>query len=434
MLTPAEAIDVTRELLAVRAAERPRLDLIRAYWRGTQALPVVPSAVPIEVRRMAEMSRINVCALAVNVPAQAIGGVVGLRDENAADNDPLWGVWQANKMDAHQAPIHRACFGYGVAYAKLLPGDPAPVSVGRTPRQLTTLYGADPDWPVYALDSAGNGRWLLYDATHVHELSETNTGDGDDVRLDLVSQMEHGAGVCPVVRFRNLDDLEDELWSEVEAVMSLQDQLDFTTFDMLVAQHYGAFRQRYVLGWTSDDETAKARAAASRLWTFDDEDVKVGEFNQTDMSGYLKSRRATLEHFGVVSQVPPHNLIGPVVNLSAEALVAAEVGATRKNTDRETSLGESWEQWFWLAGRYTGSALSDGAQVRWRDTEARSLAQTVDALGKMAQMLSVPVEMLWEKIPGFTQQDVERAKSLVQNGEFEQLIANLNQQATQPAA
>jgi hypothetical protein len=43
----------------------------------------------------------------------------------------------------------------------------------------------------------------------------------------------------------------------------------------------------------------------------------------------------------------------------------------------------------------------------WQDTTARSLAQSVDALGKLAQMLEVPKRALWGRIPGVTQTDVQ---------------------------
>jgi hypothetical protein len=72
------------------------------------------------------------------------------------------------------------------------------------------------------------------------------------------------------VRFRNLLDLDDDQVGEVEPLMPLQDQIDFTTFGLLVAQHYQSFRQRYIIGWTTDDENEKAKAGASRMWTFDD--------------------------------------------------------------------------------------------------------------------------------------------------------------------
>jgi hypothetical protein len=435
MMSPDATIEAAKELIRMRDAEMPRLDRIRMYWKGKQALPVAPTGVPTEIKKLAEMSRMNVCALAVNVPAQAIGGVVGLRDENSAGNDPLWATWQANKMDAHQSAVHRATFAYGVAYEKLLPGTPVPVSTGFSPRQVTTAYGSDRQWPTYALQLVESGKskrsFLLYDDQGEYEIFETS--ENSESALKVGKTREHKAGVCPFVRFRNLEDLEEDLWSEIEAVMSLQDQIDFTTFDLLVAQHFGAFRQRYILGWTSDEEDQKAKAAASRLLTFGDADLKVGEFSQTELSGYLKSRQSSLEHFGVVSQVPPHNLIGQMVNLSAEALVAAEVGSNRKNADREMTLGESWEQWFGLAGRYQGIPLGEGAQVRWKDTEARSLAQTVDALGKMVQMLGVPAEAAWERIPGVTDQDVASWKSLRSADQLNGLFTELDRQ-TQPDA
>lgn len=441
MLDAVSATGVCVELLGMRVAERERLDRIRDYWLGRQPLPVAPSGVPVEVSRMVAMSRINICGLVVNVPAQSML-VVGIRDDDAAPgmNDPLWRVWQANRMDARQSAIHRAAFAYGVSYCVVLPGDPAPVSKGRSPRQLTVAFAGDPDWPEFALDQVETRDGVmfeLFDDTAVYRFRD----DREEARRlgrshypVLVDVAEHGAGVCPVVRFVNLQDLEGAPHSEIEPVIPLQDQLDFTTYDLLAAQHFGAFRQRYILGWTSEDENEKVKAAASRLWTFDDDSktIQVGEFEQTDLGGYLDSRKSILEHFGVISQIPPHNLVGQMVNLSAEALVAAEVSSSRKNADRETSFGESWEQWFWLCGRYSGERLGDGAQVRWRDTEARSLAQTVDALGKMVQMLGVPAEATWTRIPGVTQQDVDEWKAMRALDALNELFADVASSGDSP--
>ena len=74
--------------------------------------------------------------------------------------------------------------------------------------------------------------------------------------------------------------------------------------------------------------------------------------------------------------------------------------------------------------------MDDAAEVRWRDTEARSLAATVDALGKLSQMLAVPPQELWERVPGVSQQDVERWKAAAESQDaFAQLNAMLAQQA-----
>jgi len=289
LLSDAQAVEVCQELLSIRRRDAVKLDLIRSYWLGTQELPVVPTSVPAEVKRMAEMSRINVCGLVVNVPAQSMF-VTGIRDETNPDTaDQIWGAWQANKMDAHQSPIHRACLAYGTAYLRVLPGDPAPVMLGRSPRQVTTAYGSDPDWPEFALEAVDtrDGRfWELYDETHRYRLSESAKEPGQDqAPISFATAEEHGSLVCPFVRYSNLEDLEYTPHSEITPVIPLQDQLDLTTFNMLVAQHYGAFRQRYIIGWLAESEGQAIEAAITRMQKFDDPDVKVGDVGPTDLPG-----------------------------------------------------------------------------------------------------------------------------------------------------
>lgn len=435
-LTKKEAVALARDLLAIRAGEKDHLDKIHTYWRGKQALPVIPTGVPTEVKRMAEMSRINVIKLAVNIPAQALF-VDGIRSAQSIENDPAWEIWQANKMDAHQTAIHRAAVAYALAYTVVLPGTPHSVIRGASPRAMTTIYGEDPEWPLYALEVFRSGKdtlYRLYDDTSVYYLDEQteNPDPGHTWTPGYIEDRVHALGVTPVVRYRNIEDLDDEALGEVEDLMPLQDQMDFTTFDLLVAQHFSAFRQRYVIGWTSDDENAKAKAAASRLMTFDDgpDDIKLGEFDQTDLSGYLDSRQATLEHMATIGQIAPQHLMGKLINLSAEALAAAEAGQQRKQNAVETTFGESHEQTIRLAAAAEGIKVDDDAEVRWRDTEARAFASTVDGLGKLATMLNVPVEMLWEKIPNWTQQDVENAKALAKSGDsIAQLAELLDRQA-----
>lgn len=407
MLTDAQALEQTRDLLEVRHSEGFKLDRIWAYWRGQQSYPLVPVGVPEEVRRLAAISRVNLNGLVVDVIAQSMY-VDGFRAARAADDTEAWGIWQRNRMDARQTGIIRSTLAYGTAYGIALPGDSAPVMRGVSPRRLTTQYGDDPDWPRFALevDGPGPAKFRLMDDEAVYFLDGSGSAP-----TDLVGISEHGAGVCPVVRFRNTEDLDDESPGEIEPLMPMQDQMDITTFSLLVAQHYQAFRQRYIIGWLAESEEVKAKASASRMLTFDDPDVKVGEFGQVDLSGYLDSRQSIVKFMGIVSQTPPHNLLGEMANLAAEALAAAEVGQTRKRMERQTGMGESFEQYLNLAGQLAGIPVDDTAQVRWRDTEARSLAQVVDALGKMAQMLGIPPQELWGRIPNVSDQDVDRWKA-----------------------
>lgn len=416
-LSQAAAKDLIEELIQIRQEDMAGLELYHDYLRGFQSHPSSSdwNGMPAEVTKFVQLSRINIVDLVVEVMAQSLyvdGYRPNVPDANAIEESAGWLVWQANRMDSRQAAVHRGAFTYGIAYAMVLPGDPVPVIRGYSPRKLTVVYGDDPDWPYAAMLTEENGQYwthTLYDA----EASYTFTTEGGLSHVTTQEYEESTGGVCPVVRFLNIEDLDDETLSEVERLIPIQDQVDVTTFGLIVAQHYQAFLQRYVVGWEAKSEVEYLKANASRLWTFDDPDVKVGQFQQAQLDGYLRSREDTVQLGAVISQTPPHHLLGELINLSAEALAAAEAGHRRKITMRQVTLGESWEQVLALAELQLGVSEAEvTAQVRWKDTEARSLAQTVDALGKISQMLGVPAEALWERIPGVTQQDLQLFRSL----------------------
>jgi hypothetical protein len=447
-LSPDRAVEQTQLLKAFHDTEREQLDEVRRYWKGRQGLPgVIPSTAPAEVKTMASLARVNVCSIVVDTLAQSTF-VDGFRSGKDANDLDVMRIWQANKLDARQAGIHRAAYAYGASYSVVLPGSPLPVVRGASPRNMTVMYGEDPDWPIWGLERLGRGLWRLYDDEAVYFISERVGG-----AFEFVETREHGLGVTPIIRYLDEDDLDADddvepdrrghrndlmpMRGQVAPLVPLQDQIDLTTFGLLVAQHYGAFRQRYILGWVAESEKELLKASAAHIWTFDEDEseMKIGEFEQTDLDGYIKSREASLRHAASLSQTPVHELIGELVNLSAEALAAAEKGHERKIDERKTLLGEAHEQTLRLAGRIAGIDVPEDAQVVWRDTSARAFAATVDGLGKLAQMLGIPPQELWERVPGATTQDVQRWKNASESGNaFADLTALLDRQGTPPAA
>jgi SPP1 Gp6-like portal protein len=409
---PDKAKESVQEMLKWRHGESERLEKAHEYYRGIQKHPAVPSGMKDDVRRLAQISRVNIMGILISSVSQAMY-VDGYRQPKESDEAEPWQVWQSNGMDKRQIGVHRAALTYGASYVLVLPGEfkdsEMPVLKGFSPRRMTVLYDDVDDWPVMALRAESIGdKWLyrLYDDVGVY----TFQGGVRDQSLEFVEEQIHGVGVCPIVRFDNEVDLDSDNPGEVEPLIALQDQIDITTFSLLVAQHFGAFRQRWLIGWTAETENQLLKATASRVWSFEDSDVKVGDFEQTNLEGYLKSREDSLKHAATLSQTPVHELVGALINLSAEALVAAEAGHRRKVGERQTSFGESWEEVLSLAGEIGGFAVGVDAEVRWRDTESRAFSATVDALGKLVTMLGVPAQELWERIPGVTQQDVQRWK------------------------
>lgn len=419
-LSPDEAVAQARVMIGFRDAERKSLNKIHDYVRGKQPNVSVPKGSPAEVRALARIARVNVLQIVVNSLTQALF-VDGYRAPRDADDAPAWDIWQANALDAGQIGVHRAALTYGTAYTSVLPGDPVPVIRGYSPRNMTTLYDVDdPYWPVWALRSDRDKTVRLYDESSVYLIRE---GKG----LEFAGVQEHGLGHVPVVRFLNVQDLDEDNDGEVEPLIDLQDQIDLTTFSLLVGQHYGAFKMRWAIGWTAESEEALLKANAARLLTFADhpDDVKVGEFDQTNLDGYLESRESSLRHAATLSQTPVHELLGQLVNLSAEALVAAESGQRRKIVERQVSFGEAWEQTLALAAEINGGSAADDAEVRWRDTESRALSATVDALGKMVSTLGIPARELWQRIPNTSQQDIERWTKAAEEQDPDQMLAGL---------
>lgn len=423
-MTPDEVVTAARTALGQWREERAtRLDRIDGYARGRHRGPYRPHEAEREYEGLRAKAITPVLPLVLDVLSQTLF-VEGFRASRTRDNAPPWGIWQANGMDGRQGALHHTALMYGVAYALILPNAPALPSIrGMSPRVMHAVYDdpAADEWARYAIhvssgDTPHTHHVRLYDDNQTHELV---TGVHSDGGVTYVGASEHGIGVCPVVRYTDGLDLEGRVRGRIESLMPLQDRLDQTVFDLLMTQTFASWKIRTVSGMAKPDTAAGAAAAKlvleqSRLLVADDPDTRFGTLDETPLTGFLEAAELAVRHIATVAQVPPHNLLGQMSNLSAEALAAAESGLQRNVAGIRIVFGESHEQTLRLAAAIAGLdayADDDAAQVRWRDTESRSLAQVADALGKLSTMLGVPSVELWDRIPGVTDQDVERWKA-----------------------
>jgi len=451
-VTPAEpdapALEaLARELIDTHTNDLEpdeRLGKVSRYLDGDQDPPYTPKGANREFRSIAEKSITNWLPLISDTFSKGLF-VDGYRHAGSADNAKAWSYWQANGLDARQTVVHRGALEYGTSYVLVLPSEGKnpeyPTIRPISPLKATAFYQDDDDeWPEHALIMRGETRegtrlFEVLDDTYIHYFSVEKDHD----EPALTSSVEHGMGVCPIVRFRNR--LDGEAKGIIRPLFRLQDRINEAVFTLLVALQYASFRQRWATGLAipvDDQETIpdpanpgatipnpnlgkpleSFNAAVNRLWVSDSPEAKFGDFSQTEVTGHLSAYGSAVKTLAALAQTPPHVLLGDLVNLSADALAAAEASTQRKTEEYETIFGEAWEQVFRLAAYAQGDAEAfedTGAQVRWRDTEARSLAATVDALGKMAQMLHVPFEALWERIPGVTDTDVQTWREMAKD-------------------
>lgn len=364
---------------------------------------------------------------------------------------PIWDTFRRNHWLSRQNSIHRAAIGQSVAYGVVLPGqDPLTGNkmakmCGKSANNMAAFYdGDDDEWPVIAIEAherfenSGLGAmkdgWTvrIYDAYVVHFLTCEGDGTGKD-DWTYIEFREHGIPVPPVARCPNRIDLDGRTRGEIEPVLPLLRRIDQDTFDRLIIQRFGAWQVRYIAGMAKPAKPQEQAAQALKLRVEDllvstSPDTKFGTLPGSDLTPQIGATDADLRLLSAITQMPPHHLLGLSSNLQAEALAAATEGLHRKNFDFRTNAGEFHEQMARLVAMAEGDLVLAAAwdlQVRWRDEQSGSMSQAADALGKLAVQLKVPIEMLWERIPGWTDDDVERAKGLVESGGIEQLLEQL---------
>lgn len=444
MLSQANALElVTDQLLPLQEAESERLKVVEKWARGEQPDPWQPRNANREHKELMRKAFTPMLGLVVSALSQA-SYVDGYMAPNSSADAPAWKIWQANGMDSRQIRVHRGAFELGLSYVTVMPGvlrgERMPVVRSYGARRMVATYqdAANDEWPMFALrvEKSGKGRMLfLYDDEVVHTFGI----EGDSETPAYIEWRAHEMGVTPVVRMANMIDDDGNCVGEVEPFIPVAARFDQSTFDRLMVQRYSSWKVRTVTGMAKPESKADAdrkrlQLSQEDLLVAENPKTNFGTLDETSLEGFIKAGDADLQTLSAVSQTPPQYFPGGMSNLSADALAMAEGTLLRKAGERHMILGEGHEQWLKLAAGWLDVAAPDDAAVKWRDVEARSLAQLADALGKIATMLHFPAQILWEKIPGLTPSDIEKAKELVSQGSSLQQVFDELERMTPPPA
>jgi hypothetical protein len=396
-------------------------------------------------------------------------------------SDKVWSLWQANDLDAASGLVHRAALVNGRSYAIVWAGENGEPEV--VPEHASTTVVAY-ELPSARRRAAAlrrwqeDGRWFctLYLPDGLYKFQGKSKKDqpgtvppADDwvvrevqgERWPLVNPLK----VVPVVEFganRNLSPYRvapgQTIWEppqqsrefghtvsgEFERVLPIVDRINTTIFNGLLAQAWSSFPVRALIGDeikyvekkdsqgntvldANDKPILEAappfKVAINRLIQIENPDGRLVQLPEANLDNFTKFAEAHVRHLAAITKTPAHYLLGEMINLSADAIRAAEAGLISKVRDHHLSFGESWEEVMQLAMAVGGDSAADtpDAEVQWKDPESRSWAERADASAKLQQLL--PWQAIAEKILNATPQEIAKWEAMRAKDGLDALIA-----------
>lgn len=451
----------------ITAMRRDQGDLERydAYLAGDHDDVYIPDETDAEFKLLAQRAILNLIPLVINSVTQVCyvesirhgEDVNDEKDEALAEIPPEMRVWQHNRMGAKQLAIVRTLAAHGAVYT-LVKRDERTGKArfeAYSGLKATAIYNdyvndLDPIWglvikrgSISVIEEA-----YLYNDRHVYHVAHTKGGRHEITYVGL-----HGNSSCPITRGVLNADLDGCATGMIEPLITPQNQINQSSFDVLALQSYNSFATRYASGmstpvrrwsqleidqaWpkpTPDDPDYEAKYADwlsverpspgdpvldhngqeipiplrvnhKRFIVAEDKDSKIGQLEATDVRPLLAGLADRVKYFFSISQTPASYGVGEMANLSAEALNAAEIAKTRRDDYVKMVLAELYERMFRLGmeleGR-TDRAADESMEIVWADTDPHSIGMIADAYGKMADQLDIPVTVLWEELPNMT--------------------------------
>jgi len=433
-----------RKLQNQHVRRLPDLNRLNDYYEGHHRIPFASPKFRQMWGGIFNGFSDNWCGTVVAAAEERLD-VVGFRfgSQEEADAD-IWEFWQANNMDGDSQLAHVDALVYAESYAFVWPDESVPGGVRISPESPTQVIVApdsanrrkiraaakfytDDDGHQVAYVHLPDGlyRWYSKERTDALDQWNENTWIPEDREgtEDPDFQPQPIAGIVPVAVLPNRGRLTRPPRSEIADILPLQDAINKTFIDLLIASDQSAKSQRYVENWNPeyDENSGQPKPPPWRqddpIWFApppDDEgaSVRFGQFQGSDLKGHIAALELGVNHVAAISRTPPHYLSPSADRLSGESIKSSESGLVSKVRRKQVSLGEGWEQAIRLLLRMQGDERADfvSAETVWRDPEIRSDAEMADAAMKR-QSIGVPNRQLQQDI-GYTPVQISRFDSM----------------------
>lgn len=320
-------------------------------------------------------------------------------------------LWERNMMNTRANKVHTEAIKEGDAYllvwpnkemeAEFWPQTALEMSVEYDANRLGIISRACKIWwlpvekkwrlNVYLEDriekyitaqASPNG--IPQEATGWNPLSGEN-GEG--------STIPNPYGRVPVFHFANRNVFAPGI-SDLKDVIAIQDGLNKSVMDMLVAMEYASFKQRYIIGMEveTDENTGEPvnenvrQYGVDRMMSIpgDKNEVAVGQFEATDLGQFREVSNDFRAEVARVSGTPLHYFYIQIGDFpSGEAIKSAEARFVSRIEGRQEDWAPQWGEALKFAMAIE-STVADDLQLNpiWGDASPRSEAELADTAVK----------------------------------------------------
>ncbi len=374
-------------------------------------------------------------------------GGVALTDVRATDTDTRR-IWQRNRMATRAGEIHKEALKNGDAYAIVWPNERGEAVIyPNKAANMSVVYDEDsPGRIVHAAKywrtankyirlnlfypdriekyiSKNQSEGTLPDASGFVPLSvppavvgalsrPRNVAGGED-SFQLSASKTHlqppataggtdsiipnPFGVVPVFHFANNADIGLPGRSELDAAIPVQDGLNKSVLDMLVAMEFVAYRQRWAAGIEYEIDAdgkpvAPFQAGADQLWIAENPTAKFGDFEAAHLEQFLKVKDSFRVDIASVSGTPLHYLMQNMDGFpSGESLRKSETRFVAKVRDRQESFGQVWAELMAFALMVEGRGTNIRLITEWADPSPMSEREVLENI-LLKKQIGLPVE------------------------------------------
>lgn len=411
------------ELSKEMNARAPLIMGLRAYFAGDHPIRFASDAWRETFGEEFGPMVDNWCRIVIEAATERmdVQGFLFDPDPEATVDQDAWETWRRSRMNLDSDIAHTDALTTGYSYAL----------VWRGPDGRPEITVEDPLNAIVELDPAnrrrrvaGMKRWRRRNGVWNGLVFTPDRWWHVELGREGWEVMQHGPmriGLVPLVPLINTPDVYGRGWSDLMPILALQDGVNKLSSDEFIASEFTAYRQRVLIGVEVpvDEETGDPKydwvGGINRWLAIEDSEAKVFELQANDLSNYHGAIEQLVQHIGALTRTPPHYLLGKIVNVTADALRAAESGLAFRVRRRNRLFGETWVECQRIAFALMGDeerASRWQAETKWADPETVSMAALVDSLQKL-HALGLPREMIFERL-GLTPGQVERAMNLAE--------------------